>query len=58
MTLIVDQVKSHGQTLILVTHDRTIANYADKVVTIQDGNIIQVEQNHREENAVKEEEKR
>jgi putative ABC transport system ATP-binding protein len=57
MTLIVDQVKSHGQTLILVTHDRTIANYADKVVTIQDGNIIHVEQNHRE-NAVKEEEKR
>ncbi|MBO4991011.1 MAG: ABC transporter ATP-binding protein [Firmicutes bacterium] len=45
MQLIVDQVKSHGQTLILVTHDRTIADYADKVVTIQDGNIIKIQQN-------------
>ncbi len=43
MNLIVDQVRSHGQTLILVTHDRSIANYADKVVTIQDGNILNVE---------------
>ncbi|MBR2000876.1 MAG: ATP-binding cassette domain-containing protein, partial [Firmicutes bacterium] len=44
MRLIVDQVKKNGQTLILVTHDRTIADYADKVVTIQDGNIINVEE--------------
>jgi len=43
MTLIVDQVRRNGQTLILVTHDRTIAEYADKVVTIQDGNIIKEE---------------
>ena len=43
MTLIVDQVRKHGQTLILVTHDRSIAEYADKVVTIQDGNIIKIE---------------
>lgn len=42
MDLIVKQVKNHNQTLILVTHDRSIANYADKVVTIRDGNIISV----------------
>ena len=42
MDLIVRQVKEHGQTLILVTHDRSIAAYADKVVTIQDGNILHV----------------
>ncbi|MBQ2747686.1 MAG: ABC transporter ATP-binding protein [Firmicutes bacterium] len=43
MELIIKQVKDHKQTLIMVTHDRSIANYADKVVTIQDGNIIKVE---------------
>lgn len=42
MNLIIREVKAHGQTLILVTHDRSIADYADKVVTIQDGNIIDV----------------
>jgi len=43
MELIISQVRAHKQTLIMVTHDRSIANYADKVVTIQDGNIINVE---------------
>ncbi|MBR0051132.1 MAG: ABC transporter ATP-binding protein [Firmicutes bacterium] len=43
MDLISKQVKANGQTLILVTHDRSIADYADKIVTIQDGNIINVE---------------
>jgi putative ABC transport system ATP-binding protein len=44
MDLISRQVKANGQTLILVTHDRSIADYADKIVTIQDGNIVNVEQ--------------
>ena len=44
MDLISKQVKANGQTLILVTHDRSIADYADKIVTIQDGNIVNVEQ--------------
>ena len=43
MDLISKQVKASGQTLILVTHDRSIADYADKIVTIQDGNIINIE---------------
>lgn len=47
MSLIVKQVKEHGQTLILVTHDRSIAEYADKVVTIQDGNILHVKEYDR-----------
>ena len=45
MDLIVSQVKEHQQTLILVTHDRGIASYADKVVTIQDGDILSIEIN-------------
>jgi putative ABC transport system ATP-binding protein len=42
MDIIVEMVKENKQTLIIVTHDRTIAGYADKVVTIQDGNILDV----------------
>lgn len=42
LSLIVQQVRMHNQTLIIVTHDRSIADYADKVVTIQDGNILSV----------------
>lgn len=44
MDLITKQVHENGQTMILVTHDRSIAEYADKIVTISDGNIINVEQ--------------
>ncbi len=44
MQLIIREVRKHNQTLIMVTHDRSIANYADKVVTIQDGNILKVEE--------------
>jgi putative ABC transport system ATP-binding protein len=42
MNIIVRMVKENIQTLILVTHDRSIAEYADKVVTIRDGNIVDV----------------
>lgn len=44
MDLIVRQVRENNQTLILVTHDRGIAEYADKVVTLRDGNIVSVEE--------------
>ena len=43
MDLISKQIRANNQTLILVTHDRSIAEYADKIVTISDGNIISVE---------------
>ena len=47
MDLIIKEVKKHNQTLILVTHDRSIADYSDKVVTIKDGNIISVKYNEK-----------
>ena len=43
MELISHMVRENGQTMILVTHDRSIAEYADKIVTISDGNIEHVE---------------
>ena len=44
MEIISKQVRENGQTLILVTHDRSIAEYADRIVTISDGNIINIEE--------------
>ena len=43
MELIIAQVRAHKQTLILVTHDQSIAAYVDTIVTIRDGNIIDIE---------------
>lgn len=50
MNLILKEVKEKNQTLILVTHDRSIAEYATKIVTIQDGNILEVREKRNEEN--------
>ncbi len=43
MNLIIDRVHANGQTMILVTHDNSIAKYADRIVTIKDGNIINIQ---------------
>lgn len=45
MALIVNLAKEHGQTLIVVTHDPSIAQYADKIVRILDGDIQSIETN-------------
>lgn len=45
MNIIRRSIREHGQTLILVTHDRGIAEFADKIVTISDGLIINEEDN-------------
>ncbi len=44
MEIISGQVRANGQTMILVTHDRSIAEYADKIVVIEDGNIVNIEE--------------
>lgn len=49
MDLISEQVRANGQTMILVTHDRNIANYADRIVTIKDGNIESIEVNKKDQ---------
>jgi len=35
-----DAVKTHGQTIVMVTHDANAASYADRVVFLGDGNIV------------------
>lgn len=46
MNLMLKLVRENNQTLIIVTHDREIAKYADKVVYIRDGNVEKIE--HKE----------
>lgn len=45
MQIMLRMVRERNQTLIIVTHDTGIAAYADKIVTIQDGNILDVRYN-------------
>lgn len=40
MELMVNKSRENNQTLILVTHDNEIAEYADRIVTLVDGRII------------------
>ena len=38
--LLTHGVKEYGHTLVMITHDPDIAQYADRVVTIEDGRIV------------------
>jgi putative ABC transport system ATP-binding protein len=35
-----DSVKAHGQTIVMVTHDANAAAYADRVVFLADGSLV------------------
>ena len=43
--------KKFGQTLILITHDRDIAQLADRIVHIEDGKIVGDTGKEREDHA-------
>ncbi len=43
MKMIVSMVKENNQTLVIVTHDLEIAQYADRVIHILDGNIDKID---------------
>lgn len=48
--LLADEVRRHGKTLVMVTHDIEKAKYADQIIHIRDGRVINVEKNqYREE---------
>lgn len=40
LSLLVKSIKKYNQTLVMITHDPKIAEIADRVITIDDGNII------------------
>jgi len=35
-----DSVREHGQTIVMVTHDPVAASYADRVIFLADGVIV------------------
>ena len=43
MHMIVDTLRKHNRTLVMVTHDPNMAEYADKVIHLLDGRIIEIE---------------
>ena len=40
MKLLIEMSHEHGITFVLVTHDRQLANYADRIITLIDGDIV------------------
>ena len=40
MELMVDMARRHNQTIVLVTHDTELAAYADRIITLVDGNVL------------------
>lgn len=45
MNLMQSVVREHNQTLIMVTHDNYLASFADKIIRIKDGKIIDMKDN-------------
>ena len=39
MALLIKTAKEHGTTVIMVTHEPTIAAYADREIIVRDGQI-------------------
>ena len=45
MNLIMDLNEKQGKTIVLVTHDRELARYAQRIITLKDGQILSNEKN-------------
>ena len=52
MEIITKIAKEHNQTIVMVTHDESMAQYATKIVRIHDGHVLKIEgENDNEKNA-------
>ena len=47
MGILQDIVKENGTTLLMVTHDMEKARYADRIVHIADGEIVEIEEKNK-----------
>ena len=41
VSLLKNCVTEYGQTLVMITHDETIAQMADRMIVIEDGKVVQ-----------------
>lgn len=48
MKMIVDMARRFNQTIVLVSHDPEMKDFADRIVTLKDGEIIADEMNNKE----------
>ena len=46
MEMIRGFARENRQTIVLVSHDPEMADYADRIVTLIDGEIVKIQQNH------------
>ena len=46
MELMQKVVRKKNQTLVMVTHDNYLAGFADRIIHIKDGKVIQIDENH------------
>jgi len=44
MDLLVDLWKEHKKTLIIVTHDPFVASFAERVISLRDGKMVENEE--------------
>lgn len=47
LKILTDLNKKQNKTLIIVTHDATIAEMADQVITIKDGQVVRGHRAHK-----------
>ena len=52
MDMMTKIAREYNQTMIIVSHDPEIADYADKIITIQDGDVLKIEKNIEERREV------
>ncbi len=45
MAIIINLAKKNNQTLVIVTHDPSIANYANRIIHVLDGNVEKIVEN-------------
>ena len=49
MELIKDMAAKNNQTIVMVTHDVSLASYADKIIRIKDGHIESIEEQNKDQ---------
>ena len=41
LKILLDGIHTYGQTLVMITHNPSIADYADRVIRIENGELVQ-----------------